>query len=144
MPRSKTYGQCHDATMGDRHSDNVWKKGFRAEFFRNTFFTHIPWARRPLGFERNSEADKKLRGIWCSQFDRPMLTIRLRTVKKTIFLVVFSINMQYLGGFGDACTLTGSATTRNTSCEALQPSRMDLKMGQNLNIFEFSGLRKSL
>ena len=49
--------------------------------------------------------------------------------------------MQYLGGFGGACTLTGSATTRNTSYDTLQHSRIDLKNGaefEKIQIFRFA------
>ena len=108
------------------------KKGLNAKFFWNTFFTHIPWARRLSGFERNSKADKKLRGIWCSQFDRPTLTIWHRTVKKWYFLGDFSTNMQYLGGVGGARTLKGSAWLGTSCTTRSNPPEWTWKMGQNL------------
>ena len=111
------------------------KKGFEVELFGNTFFTHIPWTRQPSGFETDSIAGKKLRGVLHSQFDQPLLTIRHRTFKKSYFLVISSTNLQYLGGFGGACTSTGLATTRNTSNDTLKPSRMDLKNGAEFEFF---------
>ena len=75
-PRSTSYGFVTHSPWETEAATTSEKKEFKARFFGNNFFTHIPWARRPSGFKPDCKADKKLRGVLNSQFDRPMLTIR--------------------------------------------------------------------
>ena len=88
-PRSTSYGFVTHSPWETEAATTSEKKEFKARFFGNNFFTHIPWARRPSGFKPDCKADKKLRGVLNSQFDRPMLTIRHRTVKKSFFCDFF-------------------------------------------------------
>ena len=125
------------------------KKGFKAKFFRNTFFTHIPWARRPSGFERNSKADKNLRGIigytyGVANLIDPCWRSGTELSKNDIFWWFFwqtcnnLVVLEVLAPW-QARQRQGTRRARRSN-----PAEWTWKMGQNLKKFEFSGLRKSL